>query len=131
MAVLLVGCSSNNTKQNDTTPSPSANTSVERSEVEAYRPPSNVIKIDLKVDEPSNSQITFKYDDEGKISQCYYKIDNTEIYLSYTYDGNKIQIYGFSGSIVVADEVFEAKADFDPTSGFVEYKGYYIKGFNF
>ena len=100
-------------------------------EVDAYRPPSGLIDIDLNADDPSNDKIVFVYDAEGRLWQCYYAIGENDVYLSYSYDGNSIQIYGFIGSIVVADESFEAKSNYDTNRNFVEYQGYYFKGFTF
>jgi len=95
----------------------------------SYLPPARFIKIDLNAEDPSNDKITFKYDDIGRISKCYYLIDGDEVYLSYSYRGSEVSILGFMDGTVVADEHFKSDSEFDPSVGFSEYAGYYFKGF--
>jgi len=96
-----------------------------------YRPPAEFINIDLTADDPSDNQISFKYDDEGRVSECYYMVGDLEIYLSYSYEGKSIHIFGFSDGVVVADETFQAITDFNPDVKFEKYNGYYFNGFTF
>ena len=127
LALTVAGCNSP-TQQLDTSNQSDMETELE---IEAYRPPAEFIKIDMTSNDPSTDSIQFQYDELGRVSQCYYKIDNEDIYLSYSYEGTQIQIYGFSGTIVVEDKKLEAKGEFDASLGFVEHEGYYFKGFSF
>ena len=91
----LTGCPGNtgNTASGGVTGVDSATSeshSSERPEVEAYRPPAELISIDLDADDPSTNRIVFVFDEDGRVSQCYYKIGENDVFLSYTYDGSSI-----------------------------------------
>lgn len=96
-----------------------------------FQPPAEVIEIDKKAEDPSNDYINFVYDEEGRISQCYYKLDNEDIYLNYTYEGNSAHILGFSGEILAADEIIKIPNDYAGEIGFTTYMGYFFKGYEF
>ena len=122
----------------NTAPSPSNQSSsrepaqsVERSEVEAYVPPARLFKLDLSLEDPSNSDVKFEYDDEGRIIGVAYSIDDYRVSLQYKYDGRSITIFGFIGDIIVAHEELEASTDFDKSLGFIEYREYYFFGYSF
>jgi len=95
--------------------------------IESYRAPADVVEIDMTEEDPSNDEIKFEYDDEGKISGCRYQIDGTDVYVGYSYKDDYVEMFGFIGDIVVADDIFYI-SNFDSSQGFVEYEGYYFKG---
>lgn len=98
---------------------------------EAYLPPADVATLDLGKDDPSTDVIKFTYAPDGRISECFYKANGMDVVLSYAYDGSKINILGITGSIITLNENFSAVGEYDPTTGFVLYNGYYFKGFKF
>lgn len=124
---LIVICGCENAQE---TSSDSASKQATSSKDWVYEVPVNVVQIDLTAEDPSNDAMKFVYDDMGRVSQCYYKIDGTEIYINYEYTDNQVHIYGFSGSIVAAEENFTLPS-FDKSVGFSAYNGYYFKGYNF
>ena len=96
-----------------------------------YSPPAGLFAVDLTEEDPSNSQITFQYDKRGRIALCSYQISGEDIRLQYSYNGEFIQISGFSGSRVAETRQYQAKAEYDPSIPFSEHDGYYFKGFTF
>lgn len=93
--------------------------------VSAYQSPAKVLDIDLSKDDPSNDDIRFEYDEKDRISKCYYKVNNDEIYQSYTYTDDTVHIYAFNGSVIVDDVTFDYN-NYDENLGFSEYNGYYF-----
>lgn len=94
--------------------------------VSSFKPPAEVFDVDVSKDDPSNNDIRFEYDDEGRISKCYYKVNDIDVYQGYIYDDNAVQIFSYNGSIVIGDAYFE-NAVYDGNKGFSEYNGYYFK----
>lgn len=94
--------------------------------VSAYQSPAKVLDIDLSKDDPSNDDIRFEYDEKDRISKCYYKVNNDEIYQSYTYTDDTVHIYAFNGSVIVDDITFD-NVSYDENIGFNKYNGYYLK----
>jgi len=132
--VILSGCENDpSQEQRVVTPvqTPELTESGELSEVEAFVPPADMFNLDLRTDDPSNDDIHFEFDSEGRISGIVYSIDDYRVVLSYSYDDLSIQIFGFIDSIVVADVQLVASSGFDDTLGFIEYRGYYFFGFDF
>ncbi len=135
---MLCGCNTdktavtNNSSQSEniqqtTSDNSSSQTSQEINDlVSAFKPPAEVFDINLSKDDPSNDDIRFEYDDKGRISQCYYKVNDIDVYQGYIYKDNAVQIYSYSGSIVVGDALFE-NAVYDGNKGFSEHNGYYFK----
>lgn len=95
-----------------------------------YEPPANFVEIDFDVDDPSNEDIQFTYNEQGLISECEYKVDDNDVKLKYTYIDNSIQIYGYIDSLVVVDICFE-EIVYNVNIGFCEHDGYYFKGVDF
>lgn len=91
-----------------------------------YKPPADIIEISPSEEDPSNEEIKFEYDDSGRISKCYYDINNLDMYQAYSYTDDSVHIYTFSGSIIIDDITFEVEA-YDESIGFLEYNGYYFK----
>ena len=121
----LIGCTNNSSAT-------ASSFDTESFDENAFKPPGVLVKINLDTDDHSDSDILFYYDDDGRVSQCYYVIGADNIFLNYSYDGRSIQIFGFNvDGIVVAEASFEAKTDYDPSVGFVEPDGYFIKRFSF
>lgn len=123
--IIAVGCSPENQANSD------RDESVEQSNGIVYETPAQCVLIDMNKDDPSNEQIRFSFDELGRVSQCRYNIDEHEIYLNYTYTSSTVQILAFSDSIVAADETFDLPGDFDPNINFIEYNGYYFRGYQF
>lgn len=94
--------------------------------VSSFKPPAEVFDIDVSKDDLSNDDIRFEYDDKGRISKCYYKVNDIDVYQGYIYKDNTIQIFSYNGSIVIGDMFFE-NAVYDENKGFSEHNGYYLK----
>lgn len=94
--------------------------------VSTYQSLAKVFDIDLSKDDPSNDDIRFEYDEKDRISKCYYKVNNDEIYQAYTYTDDTVHIYAFNGSVIVDDITFD-NVSYDGNTGFNEYNGYYLK----
>lgn len=92
----------------------------------SYQPPADIIDIDLDSEDPSNDDIRFEYDEQGRISKCYYQANNIDVYQSYIYENNSVQIFSFNDSIVIGDVFFE-NVEYDENAGFSECDGYYLK----
>ena len=97
-----------------------------------YQTPADFKSIDLTAEDPSADDLTFAYDDQGRISNIYYVVDGVNIGVSYNYndDEGTVQILAFSGDTVAADETFTL-GEYDPEGGFTEHEGYYFKGYSF
>lgn len=94
--------------------------------VSSYKPPAKSFDIDLSKDDPSNDDIRFEYDNKGRISKCYYEVNDIEISQAYIYTDDTVQIYAFNGSTVIDDIIFD-NVSYDDDTGFNEYDGYYFK----
>lgn len=121
----------NNSQSGSTQQTTSDNSSSQTSDnidevISSYQPPAKVFDIDLSKDDPSNDDIRFEYDAKGRISKCYYKINNKDIYQSYTYSDDIVQIYTFCDTFVIDDVSFE-NVSYNDNTGFSEYNGYYFK----
>ena len=92
-----------------------------------YKKPAEVVTLDLSKEDPSNDEMRFVYDDAGRVSQCYYNIEDEEIYVNYKYEDGAVQIYAFIRAVVVADERIEI-SEYSADQGFTEINGYYFKG---
>ena len=145
MIVMICGCSDKESNQNNAS-EPSQETtgnsgndssqkttntsdSSKKTEVDlsAYKTPAETVKVELSKEDPSNEDINFIYDAEGKVTQCYYKIDGQQVYVNYTYKDGYVQIYAFEDDVLVADETISI-SDYNPEKGFTSINGYYIKG---
>ncbi len=132
-ALIFCGCSDNqkdstnkNTESEQQTENQSENKNDEI-DLSAYKKPADVVSIDLTKDDPSNDEIRFVYDDDGRVTQCYYKIGEQQVYVNYTYKEASAQIYAFMGEVLVADEVIEI-SEYSAEKGFSSIEGYYFKG---
>jgi hypothetical protein len=109
----------------------------ERPEVQAFVTPlvfldTFNIQLNLTAEDPSDfNNFYFEFDESGRVSEFHYRTSNHDMALSYLYQEDGIQIYGFIGEIVVADEFFKPLTEFDPSGDFVESRGYFFKGFTF
>lgn len=101
----------------------------------AYVSPSEAVTVDTGNGEqnPSNENISFVFDEvDGKLVKYTYKANGGEILMVYKYrEDNTVEIYGFSGDTLVANEIIQLPGDFDPTYGLRTYKGYYFYGYDF
>ena len=132
-ALIFCACSGNQkdnvkkdteSEQQTTNRSESKNDEVDLS---AYKKPADVVSIDLTEDDPSNDEIRFVFDNEGKVTQCYYNIGDQQVYVNYTYKDGSVQIYAFMGEVLVADETIEI-SEYSAEKGFSSIEGYYFKG---
>jgi len=78
----------------------------------------------------SDESIEFDYDDNGRISMCYYEIDGNEVYQSYLYSDSTVGIYTFYGDVVIDVAEFPYAAD-DADAEIMVKDGYYFKGISF
>lgn len=95
-----------------------------------FLPPAYITDINFSSDDPSNNEIRFSYDSQGRITDCYYDIADETVYQSYTYSDNCVKILTFSDSTVIDEAYFEYDSD-NEDIGFVELDGYYFKGICF
>jgi len=106
--------------------------------VAAFKPPASVTGIDFNADDPTNDDIRFTFDAAGRIDYAYYSLNGFDVVLGYVYESEALDddvslwIIGFIDGVVVADERLQAtNSTFDDSIGFLEHKGYFIKGFAF
>lgn len=119
---------SSNTIQQTTTANSYFETSSDNNDVtSSYQPPAKVINIDLSKYDPSNDNITFSYDSDGRITNCKYKIDNIEYNQVYTYDNsqNKVTITTYSNSTIVNEKVIDL-SKYNSNELFEIVDGYYV-----
>lgn len=100
-------------------------------DISTYRAPAEVVEIDLTAEDPSNADIRFVYDELGRVSICYYKINGQVVSVNYNYQDDYVQIFAFMGEFVTADEKIELPGEFDASAGFSQIDGYYFKGYDF
>lgn len=94
--------------------------------VSSYQPPAKSFDVDTSKEDPSNDDIRFEYDNKGRISKCYYEVNDIEVSQAYIYTDDTVQIYAFNGSIVIDDITFD-NVSYDENTGFNECDGYYLK----
>ena len=97
---------------------------------DAYKAPAEAVSVDTGAEDPSNDEIRFVYDEEGRISQCYYEIGGVQVFVNYDYKDSSVQIYAFMGEFLAADEAIELP-EYDASVGFTVVNGYYLKGYKF
>ncbi|MEE0859542.1 MAG: hypothetical protein U0M12_08800 [Acutalibacteraceae bacterium] len=127
----LTACGSNNGNSKSTSATDSTSVNVGEI-VENFKVPAEVVKLNLDEAEPKSDDITFEYDESGRISGCYYSINGKKVYVGYEYKDNSVQVFGFveGYDYTVASEEFKVKS-FNSDTGFCEYNGYYFKGVEF
>ena len=90
-------------------------------------------EIDRKAEDPSNDDIKFYYDDEGRVAQCEYKKDDVSFYVGYTYRDGTVDVNTYAsdakGNPFVLDSRTYKVGDFNKSAGFAIYDGYYFKGY--
>lgn len=91
-----------------------------------FVPPAETGETDLL----PNENVELVYDDNGRISVCYYEIDGDEVYQSYLYSDSTVGIYTFYGDVVIDIAEFSYAADDADAEIFVK-DGYYFKGITF
>lgn len=96
--------------------------------ISLYKKPADAVSIDLTKEDPSNDDIRFVFDDLGRVTQCYYKLDDVQVYVSYSYEDGSAHIYAFMNDIVAAEEQIQVSS-FDSEKGFSVIDGYYFKGY--
>ncbi|MBQ2603627.1 MAG: hypothetical protein VZR27_09015 [Acutalibacteraceae bacterium] len=88
--------------------------------------PAEKYSFDPETADPSNEQMYFTYDDEGRLFGCCYPIDEIQVIVSYTYKDDIVHIVTFADEYCVDDRRFRFKND--SSKGFTEFGGYYFKG---
>lgn len=121
---LLCSCSCATEPQQETVPSVTDNADIEKV-MTLFQPPAVHFDLDLKKKDPSNEDVKLEYDNDGRIVKCTYTIDKYEIYQSYTYEENVVQIYSFYQNRVIETASYNYKKD--KKAGFIEVGGYYLK----
>ena len=98
--------------------------------VEQFKAPAEVVKIDTEAEDPSNDDIKFTYDEEGRVNSCSYSFDGHEASLTYIYtDGKEASIYSYVDGIYVKLDRVPLPEDYDPNGDFSDQDGYYFKGY--
>ncbi len=96
-----------------------------------FEPPANTIKIDMEAEDPSNDEITFTIDGEGKIQNYTYTVNGIKVLMTYDYDypeEGKLWALAFSeDGTVIGEKTFSFNRS-ENAKGFSEYEGYYFKG---
>lgn len=97
--------------------------------IENFEPPANVVSVDMTAEDPSNDEIVFTFQEDGKIQNCVYRVNGEKVMVTYGYDTmeeGQIWMLAFSeDSTVIAEESFNYSENEE--SGFTEYNGYYFK----
>lgn len=106
-----------------------ANNAGASNSLSSFIKPADAVSIDMTKDDPSNDYMVFKYDEDGRVSQCYYKIGESLVYITYKYESNGAQIYAFIDDCVVDDCKINLSS-YDANKGFSIIDGYYFKGFS-
>ena len=121
----------NGTSLNDSTEQSdngSKSLSVEKM-IENFEPPANIVSVDMTAEDPSNDEIVFTFQEDGKIQNCVYRMNGEKVMVTYGYDTmekGQIWVLAFSeDSTVIAEESFNYSENEE--SGFTEYNGYYFK----
>ena len=97
--------------------------------IENFEPPANVVSVDMTAEDPSNDEIVFTFQEDGKIQNCVYRVNGEKVMVTYGYDTmeeGQIWMLAFSeDSTVIAEESFNYSENEE--SGLTEYNGYYFK----
>ena len=97
--------------------------------IDSYEPPAETISIDINADDPSNDEIVFKFQEDGKIQNCVYWVNGIKVMVTYGYDQpekGQIWVLAFSeDGIVIGEDTFNYSES--EGSGFSEHNGYYFK----
>ncbi|MBQ7500525.1 MAG: hypothetical protein IJT91_06490 [Clostridia bacterium] len=130
VSAAITGCSksgkSGGVKDSDT----AASESNSDFKPEDYIAPAEFKDIDRKKGDPSDDEMQFSFDAEGKITQCTYKIDGDPAFATYTYENGYVHIISFMNGYVVDDKYITLEGEFDPDIGYSVVDGYYIKGWD-
>ena len=108
-------------------------TTTEAPAPELVKPADVAGKINLKAEDPSNDNVKFGFDSEGRVSECSYKKDDVSFYVGYTYRDGEVDVNVFAtdkdaAAFVVKSLTYKTGA-FDKSAGFIEKDGYYFNGF--
>ena len=104
------------------------NDNSENDVVSSYKKPADTVSIDKTKEDPSNDDIKFTYDEDGRIVSYSYRLDERLVAVSYKYEKSGVEVYAFIGDTLVADELIEL-SEYDPEKGFETIEGYYFKGY--
>ena len=94
--------------------------------ISSFKAPGLVVEVDLTKEDPSNDQIKFDYDKQGRVSGCTYKIDGRDTYVGYTYKKNEVDVYAFIGDVSVFHKTYKIVKS-DSSLGFTDCEGFYFK----
>lgn len=98
--------------------------------LEKFEPAGKSIKIDMDAEDPSNDQISFVIDGEGKIQNYTYTVNGMKILMTYDYDYPQegvIWALAFSEDGTVINEKKFTYEKRDDTKGYLVYNDYYFK----
>lgn len=93
--------------------------------------PKDAVSPDLSKEDPSDDNITFLYDDLGRISSYTYFVGDKKMMVGYVYDeeSDKVWIIGYVDQQVAVEAQYGLIGTFDPSIGFVERYGYFFNGY--
>ena len=90
-------------------------------------------KLDLKKEDPSNDNVKFSFDEEGRVIECAYTKGDNSFYVGYTYRDGEVDVNTFvtdkDGNAFTVDSRSYKTGAFDKSAGFTEKDGYYFNGF--
>lgn len=98
--------------------------------LDKYEPPGKIVEIDMDAEDPSNDDIKFTFDGEGKIQNYTYTVNGLKVLMTYDYDypeEGKLWVLAFSEDGTVIDEKTFVYSKSDDAKGFSEHEGYYFK----
>ncbi len=143
--LVLASCSeddSSDSSEKDTSSIPAVSQQAEESSrateepssyaFDSYALPADVVSPDLTADDPTDENITFKYDDTGRVQSYKYMQDSNEVIVTYTYsdDGTSVSVLVFVGESVAAAQEFTLP-EYNKDTGFSVHNGYFFKGYVF
>lgn len=111
----------------DTTTQAPADNDVD--ELSAFVRPADAFAVDMTAADPSNDDIRFAYDDEGRVISCAYQVQGINMVAGYQYQGGQVQIYAFAGEVLADDALITLPSEFDASKGFSVIEGYYFRGY--
>lgn len=125
------GSSSGGDNSQNETPTNAAGFVDSQVALNAYTTPADPSNTLNSVADPTSDSMRFVYDEYGRIAKCYYQANGQEVYLVYQYGEAWVQIFGFIGETLVAEQVIQLHGEFNSEIGFSVVNGYYIKGYIF
>lgn len=79
--------------------------------------------------DPEDANLSFTFDDSGRVTSCTYSYNGERIVSSYSYKDNQLNIYSFKGDMLVDDKSIVLNGEFDANVGYTNFDGFYVKGY--